>query len=447
MKPFSLSCRHRTLLLLCATLATLAGCGGGGGGDDSASASSSRATPASPAAPASSASTPNASTPAGAASTPLADAPTGGDASPSAGVPKSTTPNVHAIAVGLAPGLTRNMLTTSVTVCQSGTSNCATIDNIQVDTGSHGLRILASALPASLGLPATASGSGVAGECAVFGGGYTWGAVRTADVRMAGQLAASLPIQVIADPAVPNVPDDCASAASAMQTVASLRSNGILGVGLFAADCGSACASTAAPRWYYGCDASGACASSTQAVAQQVTNPVSRFPLDNNGVVIDLPAIADDGAASVSGSMIFGIDTQPNNMLGAASVIKANAATGYVSTKTATYTNSRSYIDSGSNGIFFRTAQLPQCGYWYCPSSMTMESATILGTDGASAAISFAVGNSSSLFASSNNAFNDLAGVATGSFGWGLPFFFGRRVYTAISGRDTSAGPGPYYAF
>jgi len=232
-----------------------------------------------------------------------------------------------------------------------------------------------------------------------------------------------------------------------MQTVASLRSNGILGVGLFAADCGSACASTAAPRWYYGCDASGACASSTQAVAQQVTNPVSRFPLDNNGVVIDLPAIADDGAASVSGSMIFGIDTQPNNMLGAASVIKANAATGYVSTKTATYTNSRSYIDSGSNGIFFRTAQLPQCGYWYCPSSMTMESATILGTDGASAAISFAVGNSSSLFASSNNAFNDLAGVATGSFGWGLPFFFGRRVYTAISGRDTSAGPGPYYAF
>jgi hypothetical protein len=339
------------------------------------------------------------------------------------------------------------MLTTSVTVCQPGTSNCATIDNIQVDTGSHGLRILASALPASLSLAAVSSGSGVSGECAVFGGGYAWGSVRSADVRMAGQLAAAVPIQVISDPSLPNVPTDCAGSGPAMLTVSSLRANGILGVGLFAADCGSGCVNTALPRWYYSCDASGACLASTQALAQQVTNPVSRFALDNNGVVIDLPPIADAGAASVSGSMIFGIGTQADNTLGGASVLKANTQTGFVVTSSAGQTYATSYVDSGSNGLFFSSSQFPECGYWYCPSSTQTASASIVGTDGASNTVSFAIGNSRALFASSNNAFNNLAGIASNSFGWGLPFFFGRRVYTAIASRATSAGPGPYYAF
>src|ERR1700679_1649750 len=204
-----------SLLLLCSVLGSfLAACGGGGGNANTG-------TPGAPAAPAAAS---------GAASAPLAGVP---PSSPVA-IPQSSTPNVQPIAVAAAPGLTRNMLTTSITVCAPGTSNCATIDNIQVDTGSQGLRILASALPASLQLAALPSGGGTAGECAVFGGGYTWGGVRRADVRMAGQLAASLPIQLIADPAVPAVPSDCAGTGLAMQTVTTLRGNGILGVGLFA---------------------------------------------------------------------------------------------------------------------------------------------------------------------------------------------------------------------
>ncbi len=433
MKP---ALRLYALLLVCAAFS---GCGGGGGSTPAMTS------PTGAAAPASGPS---------AASAPSAAAPPATSSSGTSGsVPQSNTPNVQPIMVTSAPGLTRNMLTTSVTVCQPGTSNCATIDNVQVDTGSHGLRILASALPASLPLAAIASGAGIAGECAVFGGGYTWGAVRSADVRMAGQLAASIPIQTIADPALPAVPADCAGSGRAMQTVAGLRSNGILGVGLFAADCGSGCVNAALPRWYYSCNTGGtgnageACQPSTQALAQQVTNPVSRFALDNNGVVIDLPAIADAGAASVSGSMIFGIGTQANNALGGASVLKANSMTGYVVTTSGGQTFSQSYLDSGSNGLFFRNTQLPQCGFWYCPSSVQAASAAITGTDGGSSTVSFAIGNSSALFASANNAFNNLAGVASNGFGWGLPFFFGRRVFTAIASRETSAGPGPYYAF
>jgi len=419
------------LLLVCAALA---GCGGGGsGGSTPASSTSGGAAPA--------------SSPGG-ASAPGAAAPSPASGT-STSVPQSNVPNVQPIMVTTAPLLTRNMLTTSVTVCQpgTGTGNCATVDNIQVDTGSHGLRILASALPATLPLPAVPSGGGVSGECAVFGGGYTWGAVRSADVRMAGQLAESIPIQLIADPALPTVPTDCTGSGRAMMTVNGLRSNGILGVGLFATDCGGGCVNSALPRWYYSCNAGGACLASAQALAQQVTNPVSRFALDNNGVVIDLPAIPDAGASSVSGSMIFGIGTQANNTLGGATVVKANSQTGYVATTSGGQTYSQSYIDSGSNGLFFRNTQLPQCGYWYCPGSTQTASAAIAGVDGAATAVSFAIGNSGALFASPNNAFNNLAGIASSGFGWGLPFFFGRRVYTAIASRVTSAGPGPYYAF
>jgi hypothetical protein len=328
----------------------------------------------------------------------------------------------------------------------AGTSNCATIDDIQVDTGSNGLRILASALPSSLALPSMASGGGVSGECAVFGSGYAWGSVRSADVRMAGQLASSIPVQVIADPALPAAPTDCANSGPAMLTVAGLHSNGILGVGLFPVDCGNGCANAALPRWYYSCTTSG-CTATTQPVAQQLTNPVSRFALDNNGVVIDLPAVADTGAATVSGSLIFGIGTQADNTLAGTSVLKANSETGYVTTVSGGQTYTASYLDSGSNGLFFHSSQFPLCGFWYCPSSTQTASASITGTDGVSSTVSFNVGNSSTLFSSSNNAFNNLAGNASLGFGWGLPFFYGKRVYTAIAARNTSAGPGPYYAF
>ena len=53
--------------------------------------------------------------------------------------------NVQAITVSLSgpTGQFRNMVMTSVTVCVPGTGACQTIPNVQVDTGSCGLRLLA----------------------------------------------------------------------------------------------------------------------------------------------------------------------------------------------------------------------------------------------------------------------------------------------------------------
>jgi hypothetical protein len=426
------------LALLAGVLAwTLSACGGGSGSASGAATPAS--TPAASAPAASGVSTGSGST----SSAPSTTTATTGT------VAQSTTPNVLPVMVASTPTSTRNMLMASVTVCVPGTSTCATVDNVQVDTGSQGLRLLASALPAGFALPAVAAGGGSdpAGSCAAFGSGYTWGAVRSADVKLAGEVAAALPIQLIADPSVPTTPSACKSFGLAMLNSTALRSNGILGVGPFSADCGAACVNGPNSSWYYACP-SGNCTPSAQPLAQQISNPVAAFATDNNGVVIDLPAIGSTGESNVSGSLIFGIGSQANNGLGSATVLRGNSVTGFVSTTTSDGTvYSQSYIDSGSNGFFFANSTLTRCGVWFCPGSPQSLGATLKGVDGVSASTSLSVANATSLFATGNWAFNDLAGYNGSAFGWGLPFFFGRRVYTAIQAQTTPAGAGPYYAF
>jgi len=417
-----------------AVFALLHGCGGGGSG---ANTTASSAPP-----PAS------APTPASAPAPVPAPVPTPAPTPASNAVAQSSTPNVQPIQVTKIATSTRNMLQTSVTLCVPGTNTCQTIDNIQVDTGSQGLRVLASALDPSIALPLVAGGAGnaVVAECSVFGSGYTWGAVRQADVRLAGQLAGSTSVQLIADAAVPAASADCSQSGLPMLTASSLRGNGILGVGPFTADCGGGCAVSAMPRWYYNCTSS-ACSASAVPVAQQVTNPIARFAADNNGVLIELPAVPPEGATTVTGTMTFGIGSQANNLLGAATVLKANSITGYVSTSFGGSQYGSSFIDSGSNGLFFPSATLASCGAWYCPDTTQSFSATISSAAGAAAGVSFTVAKSTTLLSSGNNAFGNLAGPANGVFDWGLPFFYGRRVFTALEGRPTPAGNGPYYAF
>lgn len=415
--------------------ALLHACGGGGGSNDGAAAPSQASTPVAASTPAA-ASAPAA--PASAASAPLADTI----------VPQSTTPNVQIIHVARTPTNTRNMLQTSVTVCVPGTNTCQTIDDIQVDTGSHGLRILASALDPAIALPLVAGGNpnATVAECAVFGSGYTWGAVRQADVRLAGQVARSTSVQLIADVVAGNAAQDCSQSGLPMLTASSLRGNGILGVGPFSADCGAGCAVSAMPRWYYDC-ISGNCSARSLAVALQVTNPVANFATDNNGVLIELPDVPDGGASAVSGTMTFGIGSQSNNLLGSATVLKSNSVSGYVITDFGGNQYGTSFIDSGSNGVFFPSTTLARCGVWYCPTTPQTFAATIRSQSGAQSAVSFTVATSTALFGTGNFAFDNLAGTASAYFDWGLPFFYGRRIFTALAGRPTPAGPGPYYAF
>src|ERR1700704_460806 len=91
--------------------------------------------------------------------------------------------NFQSIVVNAGPANSYfNGAFTSVTICVPGQSSCQTIDGILVDTGSSGLRVLASSLTLTLPQQADAGGAPVA-ECCSFLDGFTWGSVKSADVK------------------------------------------------------------------------------------------------------------------------------------------------------------------------------------------------------------------------------------------------------------------------
>jgi hypothetical protein len=188
---------------------------------------------------------------------------------------------------------------------------------------------------------------------------------------------------------------------------------------------------------------------------------VAAFPTDNNGTIIQLPDVSASGAPLVTGFLVFGIGTQANNGLGSATILALNNL-GYVTTTfPAGGLRYNSYISSGSKANFFLDAQttnLALCtgasSAFYCPPSIVSLAATIGSSSGTSTNVDFSVANASQT-STINFAFSNLAGPMPGfptesavpGFGWGLPFFFGRSVYTAIENQNTPAGTGPYFAF
>lgn len=367
---------------------------------------------------------------------------------------QAPTQNSQAIAVTGGPDNNyANGLFTSVTVCAPGTSNCQSIPNVLVDTGSFGLRLLASSLGTLSGsLPKQTSGSNTVFECGQFVDSVLWGPVVSADVTLANQTAKSVPVEVVDASTVP-VPSACKAIGPTEEDVSSLGANGILGVGFFIADCGNACtaSSTANPGFYYGC-AGTSCSVISQAVTQQVQNPVALLPNDNNGLVIQLPAAASS-AATLGGSLVLGIGTTKGNSPGSAQVYApdqfGNLQTTFSGNQYA------GFLDTGSNAYFFldsKTTGIPNCSStekgFYCPSSPASLSATNTSSQGSRSTVNFTVVSASQLFSGSGDAvFPTLGGPNPSTFDWGLPFFYGRNVFVAIEGRQTPLGAGPFWAY
>jgi hypothetical protein len=303
---------------------------------------------------------------------------------------------------------------------------------------------LASALPQST------SGSNPLFECGLFALGFTWGTVKTADIRMASELAPSVPIQIIGG-SVPATPSGCSSGGGTpIMTVADLGANGLVGIGAFTADLGL----------YYTCPTS-PCAQVTVLEANQVQNPVTSFAVNNNGTIISLPSVPSNGSVRASGTLTFGIGTQANNGLGVAR--KQNLDTnGNFTTTISGSPYASSFLDSGSNALFFDetfdasivtcvpTMNAPSLNDFYCPPAIKNLTASNQAATGPAILVNFQVAIATTLFSNTSMfAFSNLAGPAGfgGVFDWGVPFFYGRDVYTAIEGQPTPAGAGPYVAY
>jgi hypothetical protein len=354
----------------------------------------------------------------------------------------------------------------TVTICVPGTDNCQTIDHVLVDTGSSGLRLLAAGpaggeftLPLAPVVDDNPANYGNAiVECAAFVSGFLWGPVARADLLTlsdgTGEQASNIAVQIIGQPGEPAVPKACTSSGTDASNLQALGANGILGVSSFREDCGSYCRdSFNTPNVYFSCGASGC---STMIAVLQVMNPVISFATDSQGVVMTFPNVNPPGAATLSGSLIYGINSQPNNSLGNALVL---GTINMIFNTTYLGNVYGGFLDSGSNGYFFLNsqilgAQMPVCPGsqgWYCPASTQMFTVTNSDQGSHSGTVSFSVDNTNTLFQNAGYAVLPTLGgdwpLTPPAFDWGLPFFYGRTVFTAVEGilfhqnGDTFFGP------
>lgn len=385
--------------------------------------------------------------------------------------------NVMPVAINAGLSNIANRMYASVTLCAPGTTHCITLDNILVDTGSAGLRLMASTDLTGLGL-APPSGFSSLQNCVHFlDNSSAWGSVKVADVHLGNMVASSLPIQLINDPGV-TAASPCSGTAltSAKSSVSNdhhaLNANGILGIGIYTEDCGSSCASNSSNTSYYTCNSIN-CTSTAVATTLQIQNPIPHFPSDNNGVVVVLPAVGTAGVTQVNGSLLFGVGTQTNNQLGNSTLLQTSIFNSFnittsltsatpsgVATITNLTTMPGSFLDTGSNGLYFGTAVMQTCtisSFFYCPPSASPVtiSATLRGNNGVNKSFSFVAANAEDQFNSPNFALPALTGVGSNNtdFDWGLPFYYGRTVFLGIEGQRASTGvgnatvTGPFYAF
>jgi Protein of unknown function (DUF3443) len=348
-----------------------------------------------------------------------------------------------------------NASVVSITVCATGTPNCKVVNDMIVNTGSSGVQIFGSQL-SGLGIIPNTDGGGQIGECFFAGTDFTWGAVSTVDVKIAGEPTITVPIHVMDDiNAFPPAPSTCTQGYQLDSSPSQFGANGVLGVGQALNDLHEV------PLHHYDyfqCSAGDCSLLNNPPNEDVVPNPVSSFPVDNNGVVLSLPAIPANGQKTTNGTLYFGIGTESNNQPGQVTTYRQNSDTNsknYLTINTVYQgISAPGFFDSGGPAYFFSSSiQLCSNGVYYCPAKTLSESATNESVDGAvSGVVNFKVANFDKMFSSNKAAFNDLGlnfdgGTTYDGFVWGLPFFFGRTVYLGIDGSSSPLGTGPYIAY
>lgn len=372
--------------------------------------------------------------------------------------------NVQPVTVNGGPFTGENYINgpfTTVLVCEPGTSICQSIDGILVDTGSPGLRIFGSALQISP--PAVTQSGGTVNDCITFGGGqFFWGEVVSADLYLAGESARGISIQVVADPTTFSIPTSCSNGSS--DGAEHPAFNGILGIDTEPTDCtfsgSNSCdpSSGASPHPpYYVCFDGQGCGTTLVPKAQQVANPITAFAQDNNGSILEFPTVGT-AMANVSGTLTFGINTQLNNNIGGATVYAVSDSVFTTVFENQQLTNS--FLDSGSNELFFPNfAAIALCsdGSSYCPPGPVLLSAENEGANNVGTrTVNFQVDNYENDIDDNpgDAAFGNIAaggdqntpcqnGKGSCVFDWGLPFFYGRKVFTSIDTQTVANEPNP----
>ncbi|WP_413578385.1 DUF3443 family protein [Bdellovibrio sp. HCB290] len=361
----------------------------------------------------------------------------------------------------------------SVTICRPTTTQCQTIDNILVDTGSYGLKIFKSLISIPLDqVPSpNLSNRGLANCTRYLDGSGHWGQVVKADVQLGSIKTVTGGISIVTLDSSYSDYTQCASNPDSGPDVAGF--NGIIGVGSFVEDCSvgfgvvgqNGCESgipATLPNKYWECSSNPKdCDEVAVPAADQIVNPVAKLQTHNNGLVMKLPSVPLSGAGAAYGYLILGIGTDANNSGAGLTVFNQKHDATFVTHYNGVDYN-YSFIDSGTNfNGFPQVSNYPvlcsgDSGF-YCPVSLVNISATMKSGNGSSAVISFEVGNMVTLASADpysmvyrNIAF-DSSDLNGDPFDWGLPFFLGRSVYVGIYNRPATINgtsvTGPFWAF
>jgi hypothetical protein len=327
-------------------------------------------------------------------------------------------------------------------VCDAS-NHCVSVDHVVLDTGSFGFRVNAATVSA-LNLPPLPSGTGTLAECATFVSGTLWGSVAQATLRMGGEVAPNVPIQLIDASAAGGSPSGCTSHGADLSTVQRLGGNGVLGVGLFGTDIGGG-------GLYFACQG-GHCTSVTSVPTQPVRNPVTLFATDNNGLILQMPALGRTGAATATGLLTFGIDTASDNSIADYTLLPADLRGNFTATLQGV-AYSRSFFDSGSNQNFATVSGVPlTTSGTYAPTAYTVYPLQLTpNAGGASITSQLALISPSALNFATDHAFDDIGspGIGSGAQGsvdLGLPAYFGHANALLFSGASSPQGSGPLYA-
>ena len=358
----------------------------------------------------------------------------------------------------------------NITVCQHGTTNCVPINNVLVDTGSIGLRIVSSAL-ASVKLSQILQNNSALLECIQYGDtSYSWGPMQLGDipVQVLGATTLAVPANCLTNPVNPSLPGNPPGNEDTLQ---SLGANGILGIGDGIFDCGSFCTTNAIGSGYYTCP-NGSCAEVAVTTGFQAANPVAAFgSVDKNGFVITFPSVPATGASTLSGTMNFGIGTQSDNALGNVTLYAMDACGDFSSAtfngvsypdsscNTGSGTSFGAFLDTGSNALYVLDAStLSSFGISDCPSSSNLSrfycvtgggvailsGISLMGNANVGVGtISLSIADTITLAKTNNAVYNDFGGhsgssPSTDFFDLGAPFFFGRTVFIGIAGESVS---------
>jgi len=346
-----------------------------------------------------------------------------------------------------------NVPCTRITLCVPQTNHCQTLSGILVDSGDTGVRISERSL--RLTLP-NVDAKSPRFECTTYMDHTArWGPVVRATVFLAHEPPVTVPVMLYRH-------TNRGSCGKGMQ-IPSHPFNGSIGVAPLIYDCGRECARHRSNRRYFTCRHT-LCGETALPLSQQVVCPIVRLPKDHNGFVLSFANLPKGGTRRVDGTLTLGIGTEENSVPPPKKVTlfhtdpEGNLLTRYHGVRV------EGSLDTGTNfyllpKISTLRKELAGCfqaegsgDFFKCPRRR--ERAVIEGVRGRHRReVAFTLTNEREIMRRAERK-NMLATDSWGgsyrnenSFVWGMPFFYGRKVYFGFPGYNSVLGKGPYVAF